>query len=139
MQAAITARRPLRVYTVGSYSELLGELVAGLPTTHFMHYLNFQGCYNEALKFLMRFPNGYLGMGRKMLKPTPDLVEIALKVDTKRMLPESNAPYHPFDFTDISTPPEVAEVVSAIANIKEMDRTTLTKTLRMNIHSIYKI
>ena len=139
MQAAITARRPLRVYTVGAHSELLGELVTGLPPKHFVHYLNFQGNYNEALEFLMRFPNGYLGMGRKMLKPTPDLVEIALKVDTKRMLPESNAPYHPFDFTDISTPPEVAEVVSAIANIKEMDRTSLTKTLRMNIHRIYKI
>ena len=127
------------MFTVGAHAELLGELVAGLPTAHFVHYLNFEGSYNEALAFLMRFPNGLLGMGRKMLKPFPDMVEIALKIDTKRMLPESNAPYHPLNFTDISTPPEVAEVMSAIVNIKEMDRTSLTKTLRMNIHRIYKI
>ena len=138
MQAAVLANRPLRVFASEAHTELLGELTAGLPTAHCVHYLNFQGTYNEALKFLLRFPNGYLGMGRKMLKPSPDMVEIALKIDTKRMLPESNAPYHPLDFTDISTPPQVAEVMSAIANIKEMDRYNLTKTLRMNIHRIYK-
>ena len=139
MQVAAENRLPIRVFTVGCHEDLLREMESHLPTQQFIHYLNFQGTYNQALEFLIKFPNGYLGMGRKMLKPSPDLVEIALKVDVKRLLPESNAPYRPLDFQDISIPPEVAEVMSAIANIKEMDRTSFSKTIRMNIHRIYKI
>ena len=139
MKAAEETGMPLRVYTVGCHAELLKEMKTGIPKGHLIHYLNFQGSYNEALEYLLRFPNGYLGIGRKLLKPTPDMVEIILKVDTTRMLPESNATYHPLEYADISTPPEVSEVISSIANIKEMDRLSLTKTLQMNIHRIYKI
>ena len=129
----------LRVYTLGCHAELLKELETGVAKNQLLHYLNFQGTYNEALEYLLRFPNGYLGIGRKLLKPTPDMVEIILKVDTTRLLPESNTPYDPLEYAEISTPPEVAEVISCIANIKEMDRLSVTKTLRMNIHRVYKI
>ena len=139
MSAAKEAKKPIRVYTAGCHAELMKELESNLPKTQHIHYLNFQGTYKEALEFLLLFPKGFIGMGRKLLKPSPDMVEITLKIDTQRMLPESNAPYHPMDFSDISTPPEVSEVISAIANIREMDRLSLCKTLRMNIHRIYKM
>ena len=41
----------LRIYTLGCHAELLKELETGVPKNQLLHYLNFQGTYNEALEY----------------------------------------------------------------------------------------
>ena len=135
---ANTSGKPLRIYFTQNHEMSFEIAEKGLPRGHPIHLVNFCGSIKEATRFKQAFDNGYLGISSIACNPPPYFVEAIRNSCIDRLLLESNAPYSTFENSPGSHPTDVAKILAAVAEMKDINVNTVAKYFRRNTCTIYR-
>ena len=124
--------KPLRKYYTRNFDISIDLAEKGLPRGHPVHLVNFTGDYREAKKFKEAFTNGYLGISEIACNPPPYFIEVLKYACIYRLVLESNAPYNNIGTNQKSHTTDIAKILVAVANIKDINVDIVAKYLRRN-------
>ena len=130
--------KPLRIYHTKNSDISFDLAEKGLPRGHPVHLVNFIGDNQEALRFKQVFENGYLGISSIACNPPPYYVDAIRVFCIDRMVLESNAPYSKAGPNQGSHPTDIAKILVAVANIKEINVNIVAKYFRRNTCALYR-
>ena len=130
--------KPLRIYYTRNFDISIDLAEKGLPRGHPVHLVYFTGDYREAKKFKEAFTNGYLGISEIACNPPPYFIEVLKYACIDRLVLESNAPYNNIGTNQKSHTTDIAKILVAVANIKDINVDIVAKYLRRNNCALYK-
>ena len=137
LELARETEKPVKIYAKGEHSKVMKSLEKFLTNEHVIIYTNFELKYSEALEFLFQFPMGFIGISNRHLNPRNRSYEVAEKVAVSRL---ALASYSFFGGKDIiSDSPDMEHLVVKIAAIKHKSFHDVSRQLRRNMNTIFKL
>ena len=137
LELARETEKPVKIYAKGEHSRIMKSLEKFLTNEHVIIYTNFELKYSEALEFLFQFPMGFIGISNRHLNPRNRSYEVAEKVAVSRL---ALASYSFFGGKDIiSDSPDMEHLVVKIAAIKHKSFHDVSRQLRRNMNTIFKL
>ena len=130
--------RPLRIYYTQNHDISFDIAEKGLPRGHPVHLVNFSGGNAEARAFKQAFSNGYFGISTLACNPPPYYSEFVRSLLIDRMVLESNSPHSSLENHQETHPTDVAEILAAVAFIKDINIDTVAKYFRRNTCALYR-
>ena len=136
MGIAKRTKKPIRVFSTNSHHQTLKLMVEHLPKKQKIHYSNPTLTYCQAVDFLRKFPEGYVGIfGRNVLVGDPGH-EMIQRLNLKKVIPASYAFMDANDSTLNRF--DLERIVIQTGIIKRMSRHEVAKNLRLNIKNLYQ-
>ena len=137
LELARETEKPVKIFARGEHSRIMKSLENSLSNEHVIIYTNFELKYSEALEFLFQFPMGFIGISNRHLNPRNRSYEVAEKVAVSRL---ALASYSFFGGNDIiSDSPDMEHLVVKIAAIKHKPFHDVSRQLRRNMNTIFKL
>ena len=133
------ARKSTHVTFLTPDSPNVNTMQQHLPNWHLVHYLNFSGTIDEAKSFLLKFPNGFLGISSNNVEPSNTAESMIRSIPITRLVPGSNAPFTSQHQPRPSMPTDVGEIIYRISIIKGMSVQEVAKQFRTNTSRLYGI
>ena len=139
LRLANRSTRPLRLSYRGPHKRCLNMLREHLHPKHKIHLLKFTGTYDEAIDFLLHFPNGFLGVTKFSCNLLGGPLNLVNRISVLRMVPGSNSPFKPIPTPGPTLPIDISELINILSSIKKLTPFTVAKHFRKNVLQLYNI